>query len=71
MDYGVATGERRTERGQVGQVAQVSVAGDALKVGEVAGLADEEAELSAFASKYAGHMMAYKSGGAREENLHG
>ena len=43
----------------------------AFNVCEVAGLADEQAELGAFFRECAGDVIADKSGGAGEEYLHG
>ncbi len=55
----------------LGEIADLGLAVDAFEIGEVAGLADEEAEVGAFSGQCAGHMMAYKSGGACQEDLHG
>ena len=70
VDDGVAAGERAVRRIQVGEVADDGVAGNAFEVGEVAGLADEQAEIGAFGGKRLGHMVAYKSGRACKEDFH-
>ena len=71
MDHGIAAGERRAQRFRVGEIADVRFAADAFEVGEIAGLADQQAQISAFGGQRFGHMMADKSGRACEEDFHG
>ena len=70
MDHGFAAGERGLERCGVGEIADERFAADAFEVGEVAGFADEEAEIGAFGGERPGHMMADETGGACEEDFH-
>jgi hypothetical protein len=70
MDHGIAAGERRRVGFRPGKVANVRVAGDAFEVGQIAGFADKQTEFRAFIGQSAGHMMAYKSRRACEENFH-
>jgi hypothetical protein len=48
----------------------VGLACNAFEVGQIAGLADEEAKVSALGGQGARDMMAYKSGGACKEDFH-
>ena len=60
----------RTQGFRLAEVANVGFAGDAFKVGEIAGFADEQTEIGAFGGECLGHMMADKSGGACKEDFH-
>jgi hypothetical protein len=51
VDHGIAAGERGLERLWVGQVAHVRLAVDAFEVGQVAGLADQQAQLGALSGQ--------------------
>ena len=48
----------------------MSLAANAFEVGQVAGLAHQQAQLGALGGQGPRYMMAYKSGGACEEYLH-
>jgi hypothetical protein len=52
------------------QIADDGVAANAFEIGEIAGLANEEAEIGAFSGKGFGHVVADKACGAGNENFH-
>ena len=52
------------------EVADVGVAGDAFEILEIAGFADEQAQLCAFSGESLGHVMADESGGACKKDFH-
>jgi hypothetical protein len=70
VDDGVAIGECWLERGRVGEIADDSFATNAFEIGEVAGFAAEETQVGAFGSEGFGYVMADKTGGACDEDLH-
>ena len=70
MNNGIASGERGTERFRIEQVAGVRLACDGIEVGEIAGLADQKAQLGPFGGEGARHVMADKSGCAGDKDPH-
>ena len=55
---------------RIGQIANMSFAADPFKIGQVGGLADQDAQVSALIGKLARNMMAYEAGGACNEDFH-
>ena len=70
VNQSVATLERGGEGLRVGEVTDDSVAGNAFDVGELAGFADQHAQIGSFGSQCLRHMVAYEAGRACQEYPH-
>ena len=70
MHHRIAPGQRRAKRFGVGEIADVRFARDPLQIGEVAGLANEQAKLRPLGSELLRHVVADKSGCACEKDFH-